>query len=171
MTTYTRFLVRAARADDADTVSALLAASYTVLFSGAYSVEVLELALPLMTKSNPRLLSSGTFHVAENDSGKLFGCGGWSFERPGSDGVADGMGHFRHFAVNPDWTRRGIGRGLLSRSIGQAKERGVRILECQSSLVAEAFYRSQGFMPVSEINAELAPGVVIPGILMRLSIG
>jgi N-acetylglutamate synthase-like GNAT family acetyltransferase len=171
MMTYTRFLVRAARADDAEAVSALLAASYTVLFSGAYSAEVLDLALPLMTKSNPRLLSSGTFHVAENDNGKFVGCGGWSFERSGSGEVADGMGHISHFAVHPDWTRRGVGQALLSRSIGQAKERGVRVLECQSSLVAGAFYQSQGFVRVKEINAELAPRVMIPGVLMRLLIG
>ena len=44
--TDTRILVRAARADDAEAVSALLAATYPVLFSGAYSAEVLALALP-----------------------------------------------------------------------------------------------------------------------------
>ena len=75
------------------------------------------------------------------------------------------------FATHPDWTRRGIGRALLSRCIGQATERGVGILECQSSLVAEAFYRSQGFVPVEEIGVELAPRVMFAGILMRLSIG
>jgi GNAT superfamily N-acetyltransferase len=107
--------------------------TYPVLFSGAYSAEVLVLALPLLTRSNPRLLPSGTFHVAKNDNGEIVGCGGWSFERPGSGEVVAGMGHIRHFATHPDWTRRGIGRALLSRCIGQAIEPGVGILECQSS--------------------------------------
>ncbi|MDQ6703564.1 MAG: GNAT family N-acetyltransferase [Pseudomonadota bacterium] len=169
--TDTRIVVRTARADYAEAVSALLAATYPVLFSGAYSAEVLALALPLLTRSNPRLLPSGTFHVAENDNGEIVGCGGWSFEHPGSGEVVAGMGHIRHFATHPDWTRRGIGRALLSRCIGQATERGVGILECQSSLVAEAFYRSQGFAPVEEIGVELAPRVMFAGILMRLSIG
>jgi N-acetylglutamate synthase-like GNAT family acetyltransferase len=168
--TDTRIVVRAARADDAKAVSALLAATYPVLFSGAYSAEVLALALPLLTRSNPRLLPSGTFHVAENDNGEIVGCGGWSFERPGSGDVVAGMGHIRHFATHPDWTRRGIGRALLSRCIGQAAG-GVGILECHSSLVAEAFYRSQGFVPFEEIGVELAPRVMFAGILMRLSIG
>lgn len=168
--TDTRIVVRAARADDAEAVSALLAATYPVLFSGGYSAEVLASALPLLTRSNPRLLSSGTFHVAENNNGEIVGCGGWSFEHPGSGDVVAGMGHIRHFATHPDSTRRGIGRALLSRCISQATERGVGILECQSSLVAEAFYRSQGFVSVGEIVVELAPTVMFAGILMRLSI-
>ena len=168
--TATPISVRTARVDDAEAVSALLAATYPVMFSGAYSAEVLAMALPLITGANPRLLSSGTFHVAENDNGEIVGCGGWSFERPGSGDVVAGVGHIRHFATHPDWSCRGIGRAILSQCIGQASQRGVGILECHSSLVAEAFYRSQGFVSVEAISMELAPTIMFPGILMRLSI-
>ena len=59
-----RILVRPAHSGDAEEVSVLLAETYPVLLRDAYSAEVLASALPLVTKSNPRLLSSGNFHVA-----------------------------------------------------------------------------------------------------------
>ena len=166
-----RILVRPAHSGDAEEVSVLLAATYPVLLRDAYSAEVLASALPLVTKSNPRLLSSGNFHVAESDNGEIIGCGGWSFERPGSGEVVAGVGYIRHFATHPEWIRRGVGRALLLRCIAQAAAAGLGILECHSSLVAEGFYRSQGFVPVEKIDMEFASKVRFPGILMRLTIG
>ena len=133
--TRTRFSVRISYSDDSDGVSELLQASYSSLFGPAYSTDVLCQALAAITRANPRLLESGAFFVAEADHGQIVGCGGWSFDYPGTENVA-GTGQFRHFATHPDWLRRGVGRALLSETVSQAADRGIRTLECQSSLVA-----------------------------------
>jgi GNAT superfamily N-acetyltransferase len=101
--------------------------------------------------------------------GQIVRCGGWSFDYPGTENVA-GTGQFRHFATHPDWLRRGVGRALLSETVSQAADRGIRTLECQSSLVAVEFYRSQGFSVINQSTLHLTSGVVIPSVHMRRSI-
>ena len=76
-------------------------------------------ALPLLTKANPALLSSGTWYVVElsGADGTLVGCGGWARQRPDApnEPVDTVLGHLRHFATHPKWTRRGMGRALFER--------------------------------------------------------
>ena len=110
----TEFIVRVANMQDAAGVTALLEASYISQLEGGYSQLVLAKALPLMTRSNPRLLGSGTYYVAQAGT-ELVGCGGWSKEAPGSGEVKEGIAHIRHVATHPNWLRRGVGRGQLSR--------------------------------------------------------
>lgn len=70
------FRIRVATLYDAEGVSALLAASYPVFMKDAYDADVLKPAIALMTRAQPALLESGTFYVAETDSGQIVGCGG-----------------------------------------------------------------------------------------------
>jgi hypothetical protein len=70
------YSIRIADLSDSDAVSALLAASYSILFPAHYSRETLCSALPHMIKANPKLLASGTYYVAEAEQGNLVGCGG-----------------------------------------------------------------------------------------------
>jgi GNAT superfamily N-acetyltransferase len=166
---HSRFSARISHSNDSDGVTELLQASYSSLFGPAYSTDVLCQALPVIARANPRLLGSGAFFVAEADHGQIVGCGGWSLDYPGTEEVA-GTGHVRHFATHPDWLRRGVGRALLSKTMSQATDRGIRALECQSSLVAVEFYRSQGFSVVNQSALHLVSGVVIPSVRMRRSI-
>lgn len=66
-----------------------------------------------MAKANPVLLASWTYYVAEQRSGELVGCGGWAIPSPGSGEIVEGEAHLRHFAVRPEWARRGIGSALM----------------------------------------------------------
>lgn len=163
--------LRVARPQDAEAVSALLTASYPRLMRSAYDEDELRAALELMTKANPRLLSCGTFYVAEMANGILVGCGGWTSERPGARTVEPGLGHIRHFAVHPDWLRRGIGRAIYRLCESSASAAGVRALECYSSLNAERFYEALGFVRIREMPIELRPPVALRGVLMRRSLG
>lgn len=135
----------------------------------AYREETLLAVLPIVTRPNPRLLSSGTYYLAEI-SGKLIGCGGWSFERPGVGNIEDRLAHIRHFAVHPDHTGQGVGRVLLQRCIQQAGANRVERLECYSTLNAEAFYAASGFKTMRFENVVLAGGANIPSILMERAI-
>lgn len=165
------YSVSVATVDHAAGVSALLQASYPVLMEPAYNEAVLAPALELMTKANPVLLASGTFYVAESHDGLVVGCGGWTREPPpGDNRVAEDLGHIRHFATHPDWTARGIARAIYDACEADARSAGINSFECYSSLNAEGFYLAVGFESIRKIDAELAPGVVFPGVLMRRQI-
>jgi N-acetylglutamate synthase-like GNAT family acetyltransferase len=159
--------IRVATLGDAEAVGRLLQASYPQLMASSYDEDLLIPALKLMTKANPSLLSSGTYYLAERSTGELVGCGGWTVERPGSGSVEPGVGHVRHFAVHPDWTRRGIGRHIFNACERTAHAAGVKVFECYSSLNAEEFYRSLGFERIRETEFELQPPVTLRGVLMR----
>jgi GNAT superfamily N-acetyltransferase len=165
------FTLRVTIPDDADAISALLEASYTAAFAGHYENHVLAAALPLMTRANPRLLASGTYHVAETGDGVPIGCGGWTIDRPGTAEVVPGLAHVRHFGTHPDWARCGVGRALFGRCADEAKARGIGRLECYSSLVAENFYRALGFTVVERKDIELRAGITLAGVVMAFDLG
>lgn len=164
---HSHYDLRVATPQDAEAVSGLLRTSYPKLMRSTYGDDVLAPALELMTKANPSLLNSGTYYVAELVTGSLVGCGGWTPERPGTKSVEPGLGHIRHFAVHPDWTRRGVGRAILAFCDRAARAAGTRTFECYSSLNAETFYRALGFVRIREMDLELKPPVVLRGVLMR----
>jgi GNAT superfamily N-acetyltransferase len=156
-----------ARLDDAAAVDRLLQASYPELMATSYDRELLAPALTLMTKANPSLLVSGTYYVAELSPGFLVGSGGWTPERPGTRTIEPRIGHIRHFAVDPGWTRRGIGRAIYDLCETAARAAGIIAFECYSSLNAEKFYSALGFKRMRELDVELQPLVVLRGVLMR----
>jgi len=161
------YALRVATPEDAAAVNALLQASYPRLMASSYDERLLAPALKLITKANPSLLRSGTYYVAELSTGALVGCGGWKMERPGTSAVEPQVAHVRHFAVHPDWTRRGIGRAIFSFCEHAAGAAGVITFECYSSLNAETFYRALGFKRIRELDIELQPRVVFRAVLMR----
>ena len=157
----TSYSVRKSNAADLGPVTELLQASYPVLMKSAYDSEMLDPALKLMTRANPKLLSSGTYYVAESESGTLVGCGGWTREQPGDDVIRDGIGHIRHFGTHPDWSRRGIGSGIYRLCEEDAREAGIHRFECYSSLNAEAFYSTLGFKRIAIVDIRMTPDVSI----------
>ncbi|MGE0767066.1 MAG: GNAT family N-acetyltransferase [Hyphomicrobiaceae bacterium] len=160
------YFVRPATLADEPAVTRVLSQSYPTLLAAHYDPRLLERALPMMTRANPRLLRSGTYYVACDANGNVLGCGGWTPERPGTGALEPSLGHLRHFAVDPAATRRGIGRELLSHAIHEADARGFPRLECFATLSAEAFYRSAGFATIRNVDVDMG-GVAFPSLLMR----
>jgi predicted N-acetyltransferase YhbS len=161
------FVTRIATPDDAAAVSALLEASYPALMAGAYDAAQLAPALEVMTKASLPLLASGTYALAKARDGSLIGCGGWTRERPGTDEVEAGIGHIRHFAVHPAFTKQGVGRAIYRFCEAGARAAGVTVFECYASLNAEKFYTALGFESIRRIDIEFKPGVRLPAVLMR----
>ncbi len=157
--------LRAAQADDAAAISGVLYASYSVLYRGWYTDDVLRAALPAMTRANPALMASGRYFVAEL-GGKIVSCGGWSAEKPGVGGLVPRLAHVRHFATDPDHINQGCGGAILRRCLAEAADAGFAEMESISSLTAEAFYARHGFRQVSMIRLPFA-GVSFACVLMR----
>ena len=143
--------LRVAQPDDASAISAVLLASYSTLYRGWYTDDVLEIALPAMTRANPLLIASGRYFVAEI-AGRIVSCGGWSAEKPGGGGAIPRLAHIRHFATDPDHLNRGCGGAILRRCLAEAAEAGFAEMETISSLTAEAFYARHGFRQVSVVR-------------------
>lgn len=161
--------IRVAVPADFEAVGSLLLASYSNLLSQNYDRDLLDRALPLMTRANTILLASGTYYVAQSGSGGLVGCGGWSMAPPGSGEIVPGEGHIRHFATHPGWVGRGVGASLLAHCFADAAPH-IGILNCYSTLNAEPFYRACGFATVGPIEVPMGPGVSFPAILMKREI-
>lgn len=161
-------VIRLASPDDADAVSAVLAASYPPLLAAAYDADLLKRALPFMIKANPKLLSSGSYYIAMADD-EAVGCGGWTPEQPGTGTITPGVGHIRHFAVRADQAGRGVGRALYQRCEAQAREQGVTTFESQATLNGEPFYAALGFHLVGRIAVRMGD-VAVPSLLMRRAI-
>jgi GNAT superfamily N-acetyltransferase len=166
MTEASTYSIRVASPTDSASVAALLATSYGVLLATRYDSDILRRALPHLSKANPTLLLSGTYYVAEWESGNLAGCGGWTAAAPGSGEIIEGQAHIRHFATHPAWIRRGIGAALLARCLRDARRVGVRKLLCLSTLNAEPFYRASGFDTIAPVDVPMGPGLRFPGLLM-----
>ncbi len=159
--------IRPAMADDQESLSTLLAASYAGL-KDSYDPHGFDAALPYMARANPRLLASGTYYVAEID-GVAAGCGGWSVEKPGNGEIIAGVGHIRHFATHPVHVRKGVARRLLQHCLAEARDAGISTMMCQSTLPAEPFYRSAGFRQVDKIEVEMGT-LALPAIEMRIDL-
>ena len=158
--------IRVAYPEDAPAVKAVLEDSYPAMMAGFYDPALLERALPLIVRPHPRLLAGGTYFLAEME-GQAVGCGGWSFEYPGSNRVAPGLAHIRHFAVRTGWAGRGVGRALYERCERDARAAGARGFEAWSSLNGESFYAALGFARVGPIEVPMSSGIAFPSILMR----
>ncbi|WP_168206495.1 GNAT family N-acetyltransferase [Labrenzia sp. PHM005] len=164
------FQTRIAAPSDAASVSSLLGRSYSALLPQAYSAELLNAALPLITKAQPKLLTSGTYYVAETDSGKLIGAGGWTKHSPTARDETPANGNIRHFGTDPEYTGKGVARALMTRCFEAARSAGLLELNCYSTLNAEAFYKSCGFMTKEPCMIELPGGVQFPSVRMEITL-
>jgi GNAT superfamily N-acetyltransferase len=162
------FTIRPTTLEDFGAITELLAASYPVLMLGSYDEPLLSQLLPIICQANPTLLSSGTYFVAEANTGALTACGGWTPERPpGTGNDQSGLGHIRHFATHPDWLRRGLARCIFETCEADAISQGIDRFECYSSLNAEPFYRSLGFRRVRKVLVPMSNGLQMPAVLME----
>lgn len=158
--------VRPATSADEDVVSAILEASYTNLWQGHYAEADLEALLPMVTRAQPQLLASGRYFLALSED-QYAGCGGWSLAVPGPSGkIIPGCGHIRHFAVHPDYLRKGVGRALYDACLSQARDEGLARLEAWSSLQAVPFYERLGFKVIEHFTLDFSGGGGLASVRM-----
>ena len=158
--------IRIANSGDVAAIDALIAASYPTLLKPDYAPSVLVTALPLISRAQPRLVASGSYFVAVDDTGRALSCGGWSESAPQGGMGARHIGHIRHFATHPGALRQGLGTAIMAQVLAQAIERGMRRMVCQATYTAVPFYSKLGFKTRAEIEIMLRPGIVFPAVEM-----
>ena len=164
--------VRTAGPADLAAVDALLARSYPVLLAADYEPSTMVLAVPIIARARPELLSSGRYYLALDDKGRLLGAGGWSTAAPGPSDQPQGQagphqtGHVRHVATDPNALRLGVGRAILQAVFDAAIAAGVTQMHCMSTRTAEKFYASMGFRKVGLVEVPLRPGIAFPAVQM-----
>lgn len=153
--------------ENAGEVDALLAETYPALLAADYPPDVLEPALPFMTKSQAKLLTSGSYYIARDTDGLAVAAGGWTPYAPGPKAeVTPELGHIRHVVTRLGRTGEGIGRGLMAHILAQANAAGMEELEALSTLTAMPFYAACGFRVLEEFNVDYG-GVLFPSLRMR----
>ncbi|WP_114283949.1 GNAT family N-acetyltransferase [Candidatus Halocynthiibacter alkanivorans] len=158
--------IRLACANDFEAVSSLLTQSCPVLLKARYAEETLKRVLPLITRCQPALLTSGTYYVAERE-GVLVAAGGWTWNAPGGGVGPVDLAHIRHVVTDHRLVRQGIGRQLMGRALAEGAMAGVRAFSCFSTLTAEPFYKALGFRTVGTVDIRLEPGNFMAAVEMR----
>ena len=161
--------IRTAGAGDIAGIDAMLAASYPILLKADYPPSLLVTAIPLISRAQPGLVTSGTYFVAV-DGDAIVGAGGWTQAAPpGYDGRA-GVGNIRHVVTDHRQLRRGIGRALMERVFETARAAGMERLECLSTRTAVPFYTACGFEARRDVKIPLRPGIEFPAVFMDRSL-
>lgn len=177
-----KFRLRAARRDDIPHIERLIQRSVRALSVAHYDAEQIESALSFMFGVDSQLIDDGTYHVIEADGG-LAAAGGWSRRRTlfggdrwkhGADEPLDPTrepARIRAFFVDPQWSRRGLGRSLFDACVRDALTAGFRRLELMATLPGEPLYRALGFAADERIELALPDGVRVPLVRMSRPIG
>jgi N-acetylglutamate synthase-like GNAT family acetyltransferase len=119
-----------------------------------------------MTRARPELLVADYWFVAETDDGQIVGCGGWTAHSPEDNSEKPRIGHVRHFATDPDFTRKGVASSLIEKVFETARGEGMEELHCLSTIAAREFYQSHGFESVADAYVSIGE-LKFPAIRMK----
>jgi GNAT superfamily N-acetyltransferase len=171
------FSIRLAREDDIQTLEVLIPCSVRVLQAPFYSSAQMEAALGPVFGVDRQLISDGTYFVVER-SGHIVGCGGWSRRRAvfGGDRArfaedaaldpAHDPARIRAFFVHPNWSRRGIGRAILSACESALCAAGFRDAVLVATLAGEPLYAAFGYTVEERYEVQLSGGLTLPVVRM-----
>jgi len=127
-----------------------------------------------------QLIEDGTYFVVES-GGDIAGCGGWSRratlyggnQTPGRDSqLLDPTIHparVRAMYTSPAFTRRGVGRLVLSLCEAAAAAEGFTRLELMSTLSGEPLYTACGFRPLERV-VDATGGAPVPLVRMEKAV-
>ena len=165
--------VRSATIADANQTAKLLSESFYTLLPQNYDQDTLSITLPFITTPRQQLLTCGTWYVVEDPVTKdIVGCGGWTLRAPNSNSTnvtEVPVPNLRHFATHPEWTRKGIGKALWTRTWRDVSDvvGPETPLEVYSTITAVPFYASFGFVPVRHVEVPMGKDCLFPVMFMR----
>jgi GNAT superfamily N-acetyltransferase len=169
---------RLAVAADTDAIAALMRESVLALFPRSYSPEQTASGAVHIAHLDPLLITDGTYFVHEA-GGDIVACGGWSrraklYTGSGEDGAdarllnpATEPARVRAMFVREDWTRRGLGRAILSSCERAAADEGFSALTLMATLPGVPLYAAFGFTEVRRVDIPMPDGVTLAGVEMQ----
>ena len=168
---------RLATSADIDALKALMALSIGTLQQGFLNDAQIA-ASRMVMGLDTQLIADQTYFAIE-EAGQIIGCGGWSFRATLHGGdhsaalrnaalldPAQDEARVRAMYTHPQFTRRGIGRLVLSLCEAAALEAGFSRVVLMATLSGEPLYRACGYHEIERINEEAVAGVVVPLIRM-----
>ena len=158
------FRIRRAVEQDAAAVRRLVARSLLGNGPEIGHSERLEAALDRVVGADWEPFAKGTYFVVEQGS-RVLGIGGY-----GHAGRPYSTARMRHFYVDPQYARQGIGSWLLTVAEGRALTEGFRGAECVAVLNGEPFFAANGYVPADQTAATLPGGWLSRGLRMRKSL-
>jgi GNAT superfamily N-acetyltransferase len=179
--TKARWPHRLAASDDIAALTPLMRRAISELLSPYLPAESVEASFEIMGLDT-QLIDDGTYY-AVIDGETIVGCGGWSRRATlfGGDHSAgrdaallDPMtdaARVRAMYTHPDWTRRGIGRFILSLCETAAAQEGFRRSELVATLAGEPLYRACGYGVIERFESATSSGVHIPLLRMAKALG
>lgn len=154
--------LRTSTASDVSAIDRLLSQSYARLLKADYPPSVQVTAIPIISRANPSLISSGTYYVAVTPEDEIIGAGGWTRSIKKAE-----MADVRHIVTDYRHVRRGIARRIMMGVISEARRAGVTRLDCLATRTAQPFYDAMGFDTLGQITVGLRPGIDFPTIRMQ----
>jgi GNAT superfamily N-acetyltransferase len=170
--------LRKATLADIPQIEALIARSARGLSAEDYRPAQIEGALRGAFGVDTQLLTDQTYFVAV-ETGRIAGCGGWSFRstlfggdaRTGRDSSMldprTQAAKIRAFFVDPADARRGIGTLLLEHCENEARARGFSRVELMATLPGVKLYAARGYVGAPMVRFDVGHGESIEFIPMH----
>jgi GNAT superfamily N-acetyltransferase len=166
---------RLATRDDLAALTALMDAAIAELQKPFLDADQIASSRTIMGLDT-QLIDDGTYFVIDID-GAVAGCGGWSRRStlyggdrsPGRDAAmldpAKDAARVRAMYTHPDFTRRGVGRLILSLCEDAARAEGFKRAELMATMAGEPLYRACGYQAL-ERGSDDRGGAPVP--LLRM---
>ncbi len=169
--------MRVAVAADAGAVAELMRASVWALFPAYYDDVQTASAAEHIAILDQTLIDDGTYYVHEA-GGEIVACGGWSRRNKlfnastaGADerllDPATEPARIRAMFVRGDWTRRGLGRAILTTCAEAAEAEGFTRLALMATLPGVPLYKAFGFAEIEAAELTMPDGVVLGAVAME----
>ena len=171
-------VLRVATETDVPQIEDLMRQSVLDVFPQFHNETETAAAARYLTEPDTVLIEDGTYYVhAVGD--EIVACGGWSKRdklytgsgaTPSDDRFLDPAtepARVRAMFVHGDWTRRGLARAILDRSVADARSAGFTKLVLMATLPGVPLYKSYGFQEIHKVPVKLPNGIVLGGVSME----
>jgi putative acetyltransferase len=160
------FTFRRAVAGDGEAIAGVHYCAVRGIASQTYSREILEAWSP-----DPSPARAESFSKAILSGKEIFVVAEFKSIVCAFGSVVPEAGEVRAVYVDPGFRRKGVGSMILGQLEKIAAEHGVKRLNLDSSLNAEAFYLAQGYEPVERGLHQLSGGMVMACVKMTKTLG
>lgn len=173
-------VIRKAALEDQIEITDLIKESVKGLSREDYNEKQIELSIKSVFGVDKQLIEDKTYFVAEDEEGKIVGCGGWSnrktlygasnYEQSRDSNLLNleiDAAKIRAFFIHPKFARKGIGTAILEACEAEAKAHGFTSAEMMATLPGVKLYAVRGYEGDEEVKVSIGENENIICIRMR----